>query len=174
MITSTREEHKHSNNSVAHPKSGMIEYFAQGAAQTFQQLGRLQQERYDRLRRPRRGTNTPTTRSPTPRAVRSTTSPKERHNQQKQLGRLLQEQYNRPLHPKSGTSNNYNSGAYPQNYPASRMTQIYSTNQSITPRKSIINLFSSTRSPRRNKLWQSTKKSQGKTGQNLSILFKDI
>ena len=92
--TSTREEHKHSNNSVAHPKSGMIKYFAQGAAQTLQQLGRLQQERYDRLRHPRRGTNTPTTRSPTPRAVRSTTSPKERHNQQKQLGRLLQEQYN--------------------------------------------------------------------------------
>ena len=47
----------------------MIEYFAQGAAQTLQQLGRLQQERYDRLRRPRRGTNTPTTRSPTPRAI---------------------------------------------------------------------------------------------------------
>ena len=57
------------NNSVAYPKSGTIDYFAQRAAQSLQQLGRLPQERYDRLLRPRSGTSTPTTRSPTPRAV---------------------------------------------------------------------------------------------------------
>ena len=57
------------NNSVAYPKSGTIEYFAQGAEQTLQQLDRLPQERYNRLLRPKSGTITPTTRSPTPRAV---------------------------------------------------------------------------------------------------------
>ena len=110
------------------------------------QPGRLPQERYDRLLRPKSGTITPTTWSPTPRTVRSTTSPREGHKHfnnsvaypksgtsnyftqgaiqsaKKQLGHSLQEQYGRPLRPKSGTSSNYNSGAYPQNYSASRMT----------------------------------------------------
>ena len=54
---------------VAYPKSGTIEYFTQEVAQALQQLGRLPQEWYDRLLRPRSGTNTPTTRSPTPRVV---------------------------------------------------------------------------------------------------------
>ena len=45
------------------------------------QLGRLPQERYDRLLRPVRGTSTSTTRSPTPRAERSTTSPRKRQKQ---------------------------------------------------------------------------------------------
>ena len=113
----------------------MIEYFAQGAAQTLQQLSRLQQERYDRLRHPRRGTNTPTTRSPPPRAVRSTTSPKERHRHSnnsvtynksgtidyvaqggaqtlQQLDRLPQERYDRLLHPRSGTISKNNLAVY--------------------------------------------------------------
>ena len=112
---------------VAYPKSGTIEYFAQEAAQALQQLGRLPQEWYDRLLRPRSGTSTPTARSPTPRVVRSTTSPKKRHKhsnnsvaypksgtidyfaQEKvqalqQPGRLPQEWYDRILHPRSGTS----------------------------------------------------------------------
>ena len=46
---------------VAYPKSGTIEYFTQEAAQALQQLGRLPQEWYDRLLRPRSGTSTPTT-----------------------------------------------------------------------------------------------------------------
>ena len=67
------------NNSVAYPKSGTIDYFAQRAAQSLQQLGRLPQERYNRLLCPKSGTITPTTRSPTSRAIRSTTSPNKRH-----------------------------------------------------------------------------------------------
>ena len=43
------------NNSVAYPKSGTIDYFAQRAAQSPQQLSRLPQERYDRLLRPASG-----------------------------------------------------------------------------------------------------------------------
>ena len=68
------------NNSVAYPKSGTIDYLTQ-------QVGIYKY----------------TTRSPTPRAVRSTTSPNKRHNQQRKLGRLPQERYNQLLHPKSGT-----------------------------------------------------------------------
>ena len=68
------------NNSVAYPKSGTIDYLTQ-------QVGIYKY----------------TTRSPTPRAVRSTTSPNKRHNQQRKLGRLPQERYNRLLHPKSCT-----------------------------------------------------------------------
>ena len=117
LTTLPKKRHTHSNNSVAYSKSGTINYFAQRGTQALQQLGRLPQERHDRLRCPRRGTNTPTTRSSTPRAVQSTTSTKERHKHSKQLGRRPKE---------------------------------------------------------RNKLWQSRKKPQGKTGQNLSILFKDI
>ena len=80
LNTSPKKRHKHSNNSVTYPKSGTIDYFAQEVAQALQQLGRLPQEWYNRLLRPRSVTNTPTTRSPTPRAVQSTTLPKERHN----------------------------------------------------------------------------------------------
>ena len=119
-ISSPKERHKHSNNSVAYPKSSTIDYFAQGGTQALQQLGHLPQERHDRLRCPRRSTNTPTTRSPTPRVVRSTTSPKKRHKHSnssvaypksgtinyfaqrgtqslKQLGPLPQERYDRLL-----------------------------------------------------------------------------
>ena len=133
--TSPREGHKHSNKSVAYNKSGTIDYFALRAAQSLQQLGRLHQERYDRLLRPRSGTTTPTTRSPTPRAVRSTTSPKERHKLSnnlvtypksgmidyfakgvaqapQQLGRLPQERYDRLPRPISRHLQIYNSVAY--------------------------------------------------------------
>ena len=89
--------------------------------------GRLPQEWYDRILRPRSGTSTPTARSPTPRVVRSTTSPREGHNHSnssvayprsgtidyfdqrraqalQQLGRPPQEWYDRILHPRSGTN----------------------------------------------------------------------
>ena len=78
---------------VAYPKSGTIEYFAQGGAQIIQQSGRLPQERYDRLLRPKSGAITLTTRSPTSRAIRLTTSPSKRHLQI----------YNSVAYPKSGT-----------------------------------------------------------------------
>ena len=91
--TSPKKRHKHSNNSVAYPKSGTIDYFAQEAAQALQQLGRLPQEWYDQLLRPERDTSTPTTRSPTPRAARSTTLPKEGHKHSN----------NSIVYPKSGT-----------------------------------------------------------------------
>ena len=91
--TSPKKWHKHSNNSVAYSKSGTIDYFAQEAAQTLQQLGRLPQEWYDRLLRPRSGISTPTARSPTPRAARSTTLPKEGHKHSN----------NSITYPKSGT-----------------------------------------------------------------------
>ena len=122
---------------VAYPKSGTIEYFAQEAAQALQQLGRLPQEWYDRLLRPRSGTSTPTARSPTTRVVRSTTSPREGHEHSnnsvaypksgtidyvaqggaqtlQQLDRLPQEWYNRLLRPKSGTNTTNNSVADPK------------------------------------------------------------
>ena len=57
--TSPRKGHKHSNNSIAYPKSGTIDYVAQGGAQTLQQLDRLPQERYNQLLQPKSGTNTP-------------------------------------------------------------------------------------------------------------------
>ena len=174
--TSPKERHKHSNNLVTYTKSGMVDYFAKGVAQAPQQLGRLPQEWYDRLLHPRSSTSTPTTRSPTPRAVRSTTLPKERHKHSNNLvadpkssiikhstrrtsainsttqssdyftPRAEQSAKNNSaiyskssmvdhFAPKAGTSNKYNSGAYPLNYPAPRMTQIYSTNRLITPRK---------------------------------------
>ena len=110
--TSPKKWHKHSNSSVAYPKSGMINYFAQRGTQALQQLGRLPQERHDRLRCPRRGTNTPTTRSSTPRVVQSTTSPKERHKHSKQLGRRPKERYYRLLHPRSDLQ--YKSVDYPK------------------------------------------------------------
>ena len=68
------------NNSVAYPKSSTIDYLAQ-----------------------QEGIYKYTTRSPTPRAVRSTTLPNKRHNQQRKLSRLPQERYNRLLCPKSST-----------------------------------------------------------------------
>ena len=91
--TSPKKRHKHSNNSVAYPKSCTIDYFAQEMAQALQQLGRLPQEWYDRLLRPRSGTSTPTARSPTPRVVRSTTSPRKGHKHSN----------NSVAYPKSGT-----------------------------------------------------------------------
>ena len=72
-------------NSVAYPKSGTIDYFTPRAVQSLQQLGRLPQERYDRLLHPKSSTSTPTTRSPTLRAVRSTTSQKERQKHSNNL-----------------------------------------------------------------------------------------
>jgi hypothetical protein len=174
--TSPKEWHKHPNKSVAYPKSGTINYFAKGAAQALQQPGHLPQEWYDRLLRQRSGTSTPTTRSPTPRVVRSTTSPKEGHKhsnnsvtdpkssiikhstqrtsainsttqssdyftpraeQSTKTTRPFTPRSSMVDHfaPKAGTNNKYNSEAYPQNYPAPRMTHIYSTNRLITPRK---------------------------------------
>ena len=80
-------------NSVAYPKSGTIDYFTPRAVQSLQQLGRQPQERYNRLLRSKSGTITPTTRSPTSRAIRSTTLPSKRHLQI----------YNSVAYPKSGT-----------------------------------------------------------------------
>ena len=80
-------------NSVTYPKSGTIDYVTPRAVQSLQQLGRLPQERYNRLLCPKSGTITPTTRSPTSRAIRSTTSPSKRHLQI----------YNSVAYPKSGT-----------------------------------------------------------------------
>ena len=93
LTASPREGHNHSNNSVAYPKSGTIDYFDQRRAQALQQLGRPPQEWYDRILRPRSSTNTPTARSPTLRVVRSTTSPKEGHKHSN----------NSIAYPKSGT-----------------------------------------------------------------------
>ena len=59
---------------------------------------------YDRLLRPKSGTITPIARSPTPRAVRSTTTPNKRRYLQKQLGRLPQERYDQLLRPEKSTS----------------------------------------------------------------------
>ena len=73
------------------PRAGTIVYYAQQAA-----------------------LSTKTTRSPTPRAVRSTTSPNKQASTNIQLGRLPQERYDRLLRPKSGTINRYNTVAYPK------------------------------------------------------------
>jgi hypothetical protein len=81
LTTSSQEWYNHSNNSVAYPKSGTIDYFITRAVQSLQQLGRLPQERYNRLLHPKSGTITPTTRSPTPRMEQLTTSPQQRDNQ---------------------------------------------------------------------------------------------
>jgi len=77
-----QEWHNHSNNSVAYLKSDTIDYFAQQAASTNLQLGRLPQERYDRQ-----------------------TSPNKQHDQS-QLGYIFQEQHDQLLRPKS-SQNNY-------------------------------------------------------------------
>jgi hypothetical protein len=75
--------------------------------------------------------------------------PKEQHKQQLQLGCLPEE----ILRPKNGVDLQYKSVDY--------------------PKRSIINSFNSITSARGNKLWQSTKKAQGKIGRDLSISFKD-
>ena len=99
MVQSTnspQEQHNHSNNSVAYLKSDTINYFAQQAASTNLQLGRLPQERYDRQ-----------------------TSPNKQHDQS-QLGYIFQEQHDQLPRPKSSRNNCTIWQEWPTNSPQKR------------------------------------------------------